>query len=88
MFPLQHIRVRGTRRSRTCCLPGFDRALIRMSLSSIASRREGSNLRRVDPNHACSRYTTSSRRDAVARASRLSHGTTVQLSKSSSRAPV
>ena len=50
----------GTRRSRTCYLPGFNRALILMSLSSIASRREESNLRRVDPNHACSRYTTSS----------------------------
>src|SRR3954469_11983312 len=36
-------------------------------LNVIASRREESNLRRVDPTHACSRYTTSSRRDAVAR---------------------
>lgn len=60
----------GTRRSRTCCLPGFNRSLIRMSLSSIASRREESNLHRVDPNHACFRYTTSSRAALRAAASR------------------
>src|SRR3954451_539229 len=60
-----------------------------MSLSSTASRREESNLHHVVPNHACSRYTTSS--CATPKGTRrrvLSHGITVQLSKSSSRAPV
>src|SRR3954464_15163846 len=59
-IPRLRITRGGTRRSRTCCLPGFNRALIRMSLSSTASRREESNLHHVVPNHACSRYTASS----------------------------
>lgn len=60
-IPRPRITRRGTRRSRTCCLPGFNRSLIHLSLSSLASRREESNLHHVIPNHACSRYTTSSR---------------------------
>ena len=60
----------GTRRSRTCYLPGFNRSLIPMSLSSTTSRREESNLHHVVPNHACSRYTTSSRATLRAAASR------------------
>lgn len=86
--PPLHIARGGTRRSRTCCLPGFNRSLIRMSLSSTTSRREESNLHHVVPNHACSRYTTSSR--ATLRAgsvASLSHGTAVQLSRNIRHAP-
>src|SRR3954464_910195 len=44
----------GTRRSRTCCLPGFNRALIRMSLSSTARRRaEAARTSRVVAWHHC-----------------------------------
>lgn len=74
MFPLHHVHESGTRRIRTCCLPGFNRALIRMSLSSTSSRREESNLRRLVPNQACFRYTTSdyaTARWSSARRSRL-----------------
>ena len=80
-IPSLRIARGGTRRSRTCSLPGFNRSLIRMSLSSTTSRREESNLRRVDPNHACSRYTTSSCDAASSSVASLSHGTTVELSK-------
>ena len=62
MFPLHHVHERNSQESNLLP-PGLQPGAHPHELEFLASRREESNLRRVVPNHACFRYTTSSRRD-------------------------